>query len=103
MSDEQLTLIKGRTLTEYAEVRNELTALLSEASRLASHLQRVLFYLEPGQYSNTDLKSAANPPDLSDFPTREQLQSVIDEVLAAMERKKTLKEQLQNYGAEPKD
>lgn len=104
MSDDQQTLIKGRTLTEYAETRNKLTALLSEADRYAKHLQRVLWYIDPPQHAgNRDLRNAGQAPDLSEFPTREQLESVIDEALAAIKQKNRLKEQLKEYGAEPKD
>lgn len=102
-SDEQLLAV-GRVTTEYVETRKKLAALFSEVDRATGILQRVLWYLKPEQHgAKTDLRSGYKSPDLSTFPTGEQLTSLVEETLATLARKKELHSQLKEFGAEPKE
>jgi hypothetical protein len=103
MSQDEQMLVVGRVTTEYAEIRKKLAALFSEVDRHADVLQRALWYLKPSQYSNTDLRTGSKSPDFANFPTADQLRSLVDETLAAIARKKELHNQLKEFGAEPKD
>jgi hypothetical protein len=104
MSEDEQMLAVGRVITEYADIRKKLAALFSEVDRHAGVLQRALWYMKPGeQYSNTDLRSSSKPPDFANFPTADQLRSLVDETLAALARKKELHDKLKEFGVEPKD
>ena len=103
MSKDEQMLIVGRVTTEYAETRKKLAALFSEVDRYAHSFQKLVWYLQPQQYSNTDLKSGGKPPDLSNFPTVDDLNTLIREALETLARKRELHAQLKEFGAEPKD
>jgi hypothetical protein len=103
MSEEDQIVAVGRVTTQYAETRKKLAAIFSEIDRHADILQRALWYLKPQQYSNTDVRSGGKSPDFSNFPTGEQLNSLVEDTLATLARKKDLHAQLKEFGAEPKD
>jgi hypothetical protein len=103
VSEEEQLLAVGRVTSEYANTRKKLAALFADVDRYAGALQRVLWYIKPQDYSNTSLKDGSKPPDFGDYPSADQLRSLIDDTLATFSRKMHLQKQLKEFGVEPKD
>jgi hypothetical protein len=104
VSEEDQSAIIGKTVTEYAAIRKQLTALLSEAARMGEQFRRWAHYLHPNvEYTNTDLRSEGESPELSRLPTREEVKTIVSETLAAIQAKRVLRSRLVEYGVDLKD
>ncbi len=105
MSEEDQNTIIGRTVTEYAEAKKQLAALFTEADRHAKELNRIQSYLNdnPREYGHADLRHGSPAPDLTNYPMRETVNSLISETLELMKKKRSLSDKLRTYGVEPKD
>jgi hypothetical protein len=105
MSRDDQDLAIGRTMTEYAEIRKTLAALYAEAHRLGRELEMLSYYLveNPGNHLAPRLKNGAPLPDMSDYPTGEEIRQLSREILTAQKRKAELSASLKEFGMEPKD
>jgi hypothetical protein len=103
MSEDEQIFAIGRVILGYADARRKLAVLLAEGVRLGGQIESVAWYLVPRQCGGTDMKSGGKPPDLSSFPTADQLRTIIDDARATIQRKQELKSQLKEFGVEPKD
>ncbi len=105
MSRDDQFLAMGRTMTEYAEIRKTLAALYAESDRLGRELETLSFYLveNPSNHLAPRLKNGATLPDLSDYPTAEEIRQLSREILTAQKRKRELYASLKEFGMEPKD
>lgn len=103
MSNEEQAAAIGRAVQEYGEVKQRLAALKIEADRHSDTLHNWGRYVSAGVVGGPNLFKGDAPADYIDIPAQRQLAQLVEDVTAALARRRELAAQLKDAGVDPKD
>ena len=104
MSEQERLVAIGRMVEENREIRSHLATLIADGQRVGRILAAVGKYLAPNdEHIRASLKDGGQAPELSDFPSSDDLRKLIAEVHEAQRRKRELQHSLKEFGFDLKD
>lgn len=105
MSEQEQHAVVGRMVTDYVQARRELASVNSKANEYSQTLKRIAELLAPvtDQQQIRDFNGRRWTDAVEQFPSKEELVHVAEEIMTLTKRKDSLRQSLREIGFEPKD